>query len=237
MGVTLRIVLRLTIVALLAWVAVGGAAMAQSILSSLSTTPGFLDLMLTNNVKVGHVYFAGSGKKPAFVTAKGSLFSELCYEDFSKTQALAGIDQFVETGEPWILTRTIKRGGGLSFSVAKIAEVLGQNFGISFDASVEHTYVVKNVRRLSLTDEGRAAVSSSLGDNCKVEIAKLQQQNITVVLAVAAERADEASESAIKSGGFEFPWFFAKPHASDEVSTTYGLTYILASLAKVGPVS
>jgi hypothetical protein len=223
-------VLRLIATALLAWFALSGVAAAQS-------TPGFVDLLLTNNVKIGHVYFAGSGKRPAFITAKGNLYSELCYEDYSETQALAGIGQFVEVGDPWILNRTIKRGGGLSFSVAKIAEVLGQTFGIAFDASVEQTYIIKNVRRLTLKDEGIAIVRSSLGANCQAEIAKMQQQNIIVVLAVAAERADEASESATTSGGFVFPWFPVQPHGSDVETTIYGLTYVSASLAKIGPVS
>ena len=185
----------LSIVAVLAGcttVDVGGKAIDGD-LKSVALT-GYTAIVPTTSPRVGRLYFSGEGRRPAFVTADGTVYNELCYDDFTSTGALAAIDKYVVDEGISHSKKTMTGGltGSASLSTSKVKS-LG-DVAIGLDGNRNRTYVIEKVHKLALSDAGLQVVMNKIQDGCKLEIAKLRKTR-DVIIAMRAQRAEKATDS------------------------------------------
>lgn len=136
------------------------------------------------------MYFSGEGRRPAFASADGVVFNELCYDDFRLNKELSTLQQhIIDDG----ITQNKATGGWdgalkLSGNVPVIS-------GLSaLDLSAKHEITVENLRVLTLTEQGNQIVLDNIGDNCRNEVAALRAQGRDVVMLLAAQRADKITD-------------------------------------------
>jgi hypothetical protein len=156
---------------------------------------GYTPIIPTTGVRVGRLYFSGSGRRPEFVTANGTVFNALCYDDFATTNALAKIDKYIVDEGVSITKKTMSGGleGSAAVSTSKL-KVIG-SLALGGDASDNRTYVVEKVHTLTLTDAGLETVRKQIRDNCRRSIAKLEKANRQIVIVLSAQRADKATDT------------------------------------------
>ena len=148
--------------------------------------PGFTAISPGGILKVGHLYFSGRGKYPAFTDAKGQLYSEFCWKDFLKDAVLKDIERFIEV-QPDPLT-AYRGGADAAFSLG-VPDIASASGSAKADATVS------GIKRLTLNAEGLEAVLTNLGDSCRAQIPDYLK-NYDVVLLISAQRADSMKLSA-----------------------------------------
>lgn len=158
----------------------------------LNQTP----IIPTTNLKVGHLYFEGTGQRPAFQLADGTVYSEICYNDFMQTNALKNIRQYIAVSDtPYYSESTTTIGDTFS------ANVTGIKFNI-FSAGAKANFnpsdklKVIDARAVTLSLAGIEIVRKSIGAACRNELA-----NKKVILIADATRADSAVITSTRSFG------------------------------------
>ncbi|WP_137150230.1 hypothetical protein [Devosia sp. FKR38] len=193
--------------------------------------PGFTAITPGGILKVGHLYFSGRGKYPAFTDSSGRLFSEFCWRDYLKDAVLKDIERFVEV-QPDPLT-AYRGGADASFAlgVPNIASASG---------SAKADATVSGIKRLTLNAEGLEAVLANLGETCRAQIPEYLK-SYDVVLLISAQRADSMKLSADarldlevaagKALGLNPP----KVGVHGEQALDYQMVYLSASLGSTNP--
>jgi hypothetical protein len=155
---------------------------------------GYTTVIPSNSPKVGAIYFSGEGQRPKFSTADGTTYNELCYDDYAKTNKLKNISNYIIDEGVRIDSKTVS--ANLSGNASLGTKPIGSIASVSAGGSASHarTYKVDNVRELSLTDEGKKIITSSLGADCKAAIAKLQEDR-NVIFVLSAYRADKVTDT------------------------------------------
>lgn len=157
---------------------------------------GYTQILPTTDVRVGRLYFSGTGRRPAFATADGTIYNNLCYDDFALTKGLKDIEKFIV--DEGITTRktTISVGlsGGAAVSASKI-KALG-NLTAGAEVTRNRVLELENVRTLSFSDAGIAMVRAEINDNCWRDIANLKKSS-NVILLLSAQRAERATEKTV----------------------------------------
>lgn len=137
-------------------------------------------------MKVGHLYFSGSGRYPAFYSADGTLFSELCWGDYAADAVLRSIEEHVAEAPDPLASFSGSGSASASFSLPKT---------LSADGSVNAGAKVSGIKRLTLTPTGLDAVLSNLGPDCLKTITTYSKTS-QVVLLMSAQRADTMTISS-----------------------------------------
>ncbi|WJH39320.1 hypothetical protein N7E02_21050 [Aliirhizobium terrae] len=106
-------------------------------------------ILPSNAPKIGALYFSGTGKRPKFALPDGTIFNELCYDDYTKTAALNELSKQIVDDGIRIDSKTIKSelSGNASFSSPKIAQLASLTLGGK--ASRDKTLQLTNVREIS----------------------------------------------------------------------------------------
>ena len=144
-------------------------------------------------MKVGHLYFSGQGRYPAFYDAQGTLFSELCWGDYAKDSVLKDIASYVEETPDPLVGFTGGAKGSASFALPEV---------ISAEASATTDATVSGIKRLTLSPLGVEAVLANLGQTCRRDI-ETYSASADVVLLTGAQRADTMTLSAGAKLGLE----------------------------------
>lgn len=178
-----------------------GAATASATSLEKIRPANYSTILPSNAPKIGALYFSGIGRRPRFALPDGTVFNELCYDDYIKTVALKDLAKQVIDDGIRIDSKTISSGlnGNASLSTPKIAQLASLTVGgkISRDA----TFQLTNVREISLTDEGAKIVRDNLGDNCRALIATMKKENKQVVLLLSGWRADRLTDTTASAHG------------------------------------
>lgn len=172
------------ILALLAVAALAACTPTRPV--SLPIPPGFGAVAPGGTMKVGHLYFSGQGRYPAFHAADGRLFSEFCWADFGKITALKDISAYVEEMPDPLAGYSGGADGSFSFGLPGIAKG---------EASADTTAKVAGIKRLTLNPEGLDIVLSNLGQTCRDDIVSYSK-TYDVVLLMSAQRADTMTLSS-----------------------------------------
>lgn len=136
------------------------------------------------------MYFSGEGKRPAFASADGIVFNELCYDDFRLDSELLNLQQYIiDDG----VTRD-KITGGWDGGVELSGNVPVISSLSALDLSAKHDITVEKLRVLTLTEQGNQIVLDNIGDKCRKEVAELRKQGRDVVMLLAAQRADKMTD-------------------------------------------
>jgi len=170
-----------------------GSHQIEEGISSITRT-GYTAVLPTSGLRVGRIYFSGEGKRPAFVTTGGTVFNDLCYDDFRQTKALKDIgehiiDDGVSTSKATV-TAGLSGSAGVGFGLSRMGDLT-----LSGEARNTRQYVVENVRTVSLTDRGSQIIRDSISDRCKREIETLRAASRQVVLVLSAQRADKVTDT------------------------------------------
>ncbi|WP_113443621.1 hypothetical protein [Rhizobium cremeum] len=157
--------------------------------------PGYATVAPTSGIEVGHLYFSGKGKRPKFMTADGTVYNALCYDDFLKTGALKDLEAQVVVEDKVRVdkkTENASRTSSAGLSIDKLAK-LGV---ISADASAKGSriYTMENVRELTLTEAGAKLVMEKIGGECRAVIAERKAAGSNVILVLNAWRADKLTD-------------------------------------------
>lgn len=174
-------------------------------------------------MKVGHLYFSGQGRYPAFYDAKGTLFSEFCWDDYAKDAVLKDIASYVEEVPDPLTGYTGDAKGSASFGLPEI---------LTAEASGGTDAKVAGIKRLTLNAEGAEIVLSNLGANCRAKIEDYSRTH-EVVLLMAAQRADAMTLSARAKANLEasFGKLIGLSPASISGGTGQGLEYQMVYLS------
>lgn len=167
---------------------------------NIPSQPGHLTFIPTTTPKLGHLYFAGPGQRPAFQTGDAKTretktWYALCYDDFGKTAALQDLSAFIVEDAV-----TMKKGTGTLGADAGVGLPVAGITGTA-NLGAKQTYTVTDLRLLSITDAGIALVNDSIGDNCRKTIAELEQKGTEIVLLTSVQRADSVSDVTSIRGG------------------------------------
>jgi hypothetical protein len=146
----------------------------------LPIAAGFSAITPGGIMKVGHLYFSGKGKYPAFTDAKGTLYSEFCWQDFLEDSVLKDIERYVEVQPDPLTAYSGGANGSFALGLPNVASATGSAKG---DA------VVTGIKRLTLNAEGLVAVQANLGKACQTDI-ETYLKNYDVVVLISAQRAD-----------------------------------------------
>lgn len=162
--------------------------------SLASFLPGGGKEILPNaTARVGHLYFPGTGRRPVFALADGTIYNEVCYDDYALTDELKRIGEHVIDDGVLVTKGTFSQGVSADVSAQGIASLSG--LAVSADFSRKRTFVVENARKLSLTDAGEQLIRARIGDNCRREIAGLARQGRNVILVLSGVRADRITDT------------------------------------------
>lgn len=145
-------------------------------------------ILPTQNLKVGRLYFEGSGRRPAFQMADGRVYSEICYADYDITSALKGIGKYISVSDTTSYaenTTTVGNAYALNVTGIKLGILSGQ---ANFNYNPSDELKTVNARPVTLSDEGINIVRKSLSPGCRKEIADKR-----VILVADAIRADSAT--------------------------------------------
>lgn len=162
---------------------------------SVELPPGQNKLVPTSYVKVGRIYRQGRGEHPYLLLNGKDVYSEICWDDFLETNALANIStKYVVAGD--LVSPEAK--SSLSFDVGATysVDVLGKAGTVGGGVNPSSEYTLTNVRQVFLTEAGSKLIREKIADGCKAEIRKNLKAGRKVFITAEGLRADSGKQTS-----------------------------------------